>query len=162
MLVVLWAVSSANPAFAGGEPAARRHAARANRLAAHNKCRSALPEFNRAYSVLKDPTLLFNRAECERKLGMIDNALNDYEKFLIAMPAAPNRASVESRITALRAMKDDRAGKASAPDSPPPAKPSMGAVKSGPSVAPSTAGSSKDGGSKADDSQSPRAEKWTE
>jgi tetratricopeptide (TPR) repeat protein len=92
----------ARVAWGDAEDAGRKHAARANQLAAKNKCRSALPEFNRAYKTLKDPTLLFNRAECLRKLGRDLDALKDYEQFLAEMPGTPNRATVESRIMALR------------------------------------------------------------
>jgi hypothetical protein len=92
----------ARVAWADSEDAGRKHAAKANQLAAKNKCKSALPEFNRAYRTLKDPTLLFNRAECLRKLGRDLEALRDYEQFLAEMPGTPNRATVESRIMALR------------------------------------------------------------
>ncbi|MBN2573274.1 MAG: tetratricopeptide repeat protein [Deltaproteobacteria bacterium] len=92
----------ARTATADPEAVARRHAAKANQLAARNRCRAAVPEFNRALKVLKDPALLFNRAECLRKLGRGDEALTDYERFLVEMPNTPNRATVEARILALR------------------------------------------------------------
>ena len=88
--------------MADSEAAGRNHAAKANRLAAKNKCKAALPEFNRAYKTLKDPTLLFNRAECYRQLGRIDEAIEDYQQFLVDMPGTSNRASVEARIASLR------------------------------------------------------------
>lgn len=156
-VAALWAGLSASAAFASSEAAGRRHAAKANKLAAQNKCRRALPEFHRAYNALKDPSLLFNRAECERKLGMVEDALNDYERFLAAMPDAPNRASVESRIAALRAMKDDRAGER-APVEKAPATPKSSQGATGP--APSA--SSRDGGRKEDAAPPRRAEKWTD
>ena len=91
------------PAFAAASDAAgRKHAAKANQLAAKNKCKPAVVEFTKAYQSLKDPTILFNRAECQRKLGNNTDALMDYELFLTEMPAAPNRSSVEARIASLR------------------------------------------------------------
>jgi tetratricopeptide (TPR) repeat protein len=90
-------------ADAESQAAARKYAAKANQLAAKNRCKAAVPWFNRAYRALKDPTLLFNRAECLRKLGENNDALQDYELFLVDMPQAPNRASVEAHIAALRA-----------------------------------------------------------
>jgi tetratricopeptide (TPR) repeat protein len=91
------------PANAADSAAAgRKHAAKANQLAAKNKCKSAVVEFTKAYKSAKDPTILFNRAECYRKMGSTTDALKDYEQFLADMPEAPNRSSVEARIATLR------------------------------------------------------------
>jgi tetratricopeptide (TPR) repeat protein len=94
------AVVSAS-AQASGNAAAQVHARKANSLAAAGKCKQAIPEYNAAYRTLKDPALLFNRAECLRKLGETKQALYDYRRFLEELPAAPNRKLVESRIAAL-------------------------------------------------------------
>jgi tetratricopeptide (TPR) repeat protein len=91
------------PAFAAPDSAAgRKHANKANKLAAQNRCKAALPEFTKAYRLLKDPALLFNRAECYLKIGKDNKALRDYERFLAEMPTAPNRPIVEDRIASLR------------------------------------------------------------
>lgn len=91
------------PAFAApGGAAGRTHAAKANQLAAQNRCKAAVAEFTKAYRLLKDPALLFNRAECYRKIGKDGQALKDYERFLAEMPAAPNRSTIEERIASLR------------------------------------------------------------
>jgi tetratricopeptide (TPR) repeat protein len=105
VLVALIALGlGAGPAFAAhGAAAGRKHATKAAQLAAKNKCKSAVVEFTKAYKSLKDPTLLFNRAECYRKLDQAADALKDYEQFLAELPEAPNRASVQSRVVALRA-----------------------------------------------------------
>lgn len=134
----------ARAATADPEDGARKHAARANKLAAQNKCRAALSEFTRAYDVLKDPTLLFNRAECERKLGKVEDAVADYEHFLSDMPTAPNRASVEARIAELRG----KTPKTESNETPPAAKPA----------------SPPDAGTKPERPTTPpqRAEKWTD
>jgi len=89
--------------------AGRKHASKANQLAAKNKCKSAVVEFTKALKSIKDPTLLFNRAECYRKLDRAEDALQDYEQFLADMPEAPNRAMVEARIAALRGHKPPEA-----------------------------------------------------
>jgi tetratricopeptide (TPR) repeat protein len=89
-------------AAADSEELARKHAAKANQLAARNQCKRAIFEFTRAYQTLKDPTLLFNRAECFRKVGRNDEAVTDYERFLAELPQTPNRAAVEARIASLR------------------------------------------------------------
>jgi tetratricopeptide (TPR) repeat protein len=80
---------------------ARRHAQRASNLAASGKCRQAVAELDKALAILRDPALLFNRAECHRKLGDVDAALEDYRQFLSDLPKAPNRGEVEKRIAAL-------------------------------------------------------------
>ena len=100
--LVVAGLGSLSASAADNEAAGRRHAAKANQLAAKNKCKGAVPEFTKAYKSLKDPTILFNRAECQRKLGNNADALKDYEQFLADMPAAPNRASVETRMASMR------------------------------------------------------------
>lgn len=97
-----------------GKAAGRRHANKANQLAAQNKCKQAVAEFTKAYRALKDPTLLFNRAECERKIGENGDAIRDYDLFLSEMPKAPNRAAIEARIKALRESDSARAGRGGA------------------------------------------------
>jgi tetratricopeptide (TPR) repeat protein len=140
-LLLLFAVSLPRTGFADSEAAARKHATRANKLAAQNKCRSALPEFTRAYQTLKDPTLLFNRAECQRKLGNAEEALKDYQQFLTDMPTAPNRASVEEHIATLRATVQSQ----------PPASAPAASPASTPDV---------DGKPEKKAAPSPRAQKW--
>ncbi|MES1165001.1 MAG: tetratricopeptide repeat protein, partial [Verrucomicrobiota bacterium] len=79
----------------------RRHAQRASHLSASGKCRQAIGEYDKAIAVLHDPTLLFNRGECHRKLGSVDAALEDYKQFLTDLPSAPNRVEVRARIAEL-------------------------------------------------------------
>lgn len=78
-----------------------RHSRRAAALAGANNCTAAIPEYTKAIKLLKDPVLLFNRAECYRTLGQTDAALADYRHFLTELPGAPNRARVEAHIAAL-------------------------------------------------------------
>jgi|GEM_PF-969653 len=113
----LWALavvmSLAGRVEARGDDAAeaRKHAQRASNLAASGKCRQAVAEWNKAMAILRDPALLFNRAECYRKLGEADAALEDYRQFLSDLPKAPNRGEVEKRIAELSAQKDKEKGK---------------------------------------------------
>ncbi len=162
-VVVFASAWMARGAQADNEAAARKHAARANKLAAQNKCRSALPEFNRAYATLKDPSLLFNRAECERKMGKTREALMDYEQFLIETPSAPNRASVEARIAELRGTAPAPAGEAAARATEEDTRPAPSAQELG-NIAPErrpTLSPPKDAGAKVDTGPSPRrAQKW--
>jgi hypothetical protein len=101
-LVVAVALAATAPARAADPQAlGRAHAKRANQLSAAGRCRPAIPEFTKAYWMLRDPALLFNRAECYRKLGQSRNAVSDYRRFLTEMPTAPNRRAVEARLAAL-------------------------------------------------------------
>jgi hypothetical protein len=143
LTLVLLVVSFPCVAFADSTAVARKHVARANKLAAQNKCRSAVSEFGRAYRTLKDPILLFNRAECQRKLGNVEEALKDYEQFLSDMPTAPNRASVEAHIAILREAQTRPSSSTPAPALPEPA--------------PEPA---SDGKSEKTAEPAPRAEKW--
>jgi tetratricopeptide (TPR) repeat protein len=102
-MAVVWLALVCLPAHAApGSAAGRKHAAKANHLAAQNKCKSAVVEFTKAYKLLKDPALLFNRAECYRKIGKDSQAVKDYAQFLTEMPKAPNRSTIEARIASLR------------------------------------------------------------
>jgi tetratricopeptide (TPR) repeat protein len=75
----------------------------------------ALAEFREAYRLKPDPSFLFNIAQCHRKLGDTDAALDFYRKYLRSLPDAPNRADVERMIADLRARQP-----APAPSAPPP------------------------------------------
>jgi tetratricopeptide (TPR) repeat protein len=100
---------------------ARRHAQRASHLAASGKCKQAIAEFDKAIAVLRDPALLFNRAECHRKLGENDAALADYNQFLSDLPNAPNRATVQAHIAALGQSPAPMSALAAAPGAAAPA-----------------------------------------
>jgi hypothetical protein len=95
---------------------ARHHLKRANELAGQGKCAAAVKEFTAAYEKLRDPVLLFNRAECYRNLGENAKAADDYRGFLKGFPAAPNRAEIEARIATLERP-------AARPAAPPPRTP---------------------------------------
>jgi hypothetical protein len=80
---------------------ARKHLENANQLAGEGKCAAAIKEYTAAYDKLQDPIVLFNRAECYRRLGQNADAAADYRGFLRGFPGAPNRAEIEARIAAL-------------------------------------------------------------
>jgi hypothetical protein len=91
---------------------ARHHLKKANDLAGDGKCAAAVREYTAAYDKLRDPIVLFNRAECYRRLGENAKAAADYRGFLAGFPAAPNRADIEARIATLER-----------PAAPPPSRP---------------------------------------
>jgi hypothetical protein len=92
-----------------------RHSRRAASLAGANNCKAAIPEYTKAIKMLKDPVLLFNRAECYRTVGKGDAAVTDYRQFLHDLPKAPNRAQVEAQIAALETAAKPSAPVAAAP-----------------------------------------------
>ena len=81
----------------------RYHLRKANGLAGDDRCRAAIREYTLAYQKLHDPVVLFNRAECYRRLGEGPQATADYRVFLEAVPAAANRSEIEAKIAALGA-----------------------------------------------------------
>ena len=107
----------------------RHHLEKANALADDGKCAAAVKEYTAAYEKLHDPIVLFNRAECYRRLGENTDAVADYRGFLAGFPAAPNRAEIEARIATLEKpapppVRATRApppvARAPAPPAPPP------------------------------------------
>jgi hypothetical protein len=79
----------------------RYHLRKANQLAGEDHCHSAIHEYTLAYQKLQDPFVLFNRAECYRRIGQAENAVADYRAFLTAVPTAPNRADIEEKLAEL-------------------------------------------------------------
>jgi hypothetical protein len=96
------ALAIAGPARAR-DPVAegRYHLRKANALAGDDRCESAIKEFTLAFEKLHDPVVLFNRAECYRRIGAAASAAADYRAFLHAAPGARNRAEIEAKIAAL-------------------------------------------------------------
>jgi tetratricopeptide (TPR) repeat protein len=83
----------------------------------------ALAEFREAYRLKPDPSFLFNIAQCHRKLGENDQALDYYRKYLRNLPDAPNRADVERIVAELRAKVPNATPTEVAPPSASPAPP---------------------------------------
>jgi tetratricopeptide (TPR) repeat protein len=147
LLGALLCAALARPA-AAASPDARTRAARAHfesGVAHYNldEFAAALSEFTEAYRLKPDPSFLFNIAQCHRRLGEADAAVDFYRKYLRNFPDPPNRADVERLIADLRARKTDQDAAASpapaptptlAPAPPPPA-PTPAAA---PTLAPAT------------------------
>ena len=109
----------------------RYHLRKANGLAGDDRCQAAIHEYTLAFKKLRDPVVLFNRAECYRRIGEDEKAVADYRAFLEAVPAAPNRAQIEAKIVALDAKPSPLTAPALArssglrpdrPTTPPPAR----------------------------------------
>jgi hypothetical protein len=63
----------------------------------------ALELYKRAYRIKPLPAFLFNIAQCHRKLGHHQDAITMYQSYLVGVPAATNRAMVESLIAESKA-----------------------------------------------------------
>ncbi len=105
LFVAVASLCAAPATRAAGSDDGRRLVREAGQLAATGKCEAAVTAYSQAYELLNDPAILFNRAECLRKLDRGDEALADYKKFLADFPKAPNRAAVQWRIEELSADK---------------------------------------------------------
>ncbi len=62
----------------------------------------AIDRFKGAYAKSRRPDLLFNIAQAYRKTGQCAQALDYYQNYLEAEPAAFNRTRVEERITEMK------------------------------------------------------------
>jgi tetratricopeptide (TPR) repeat protein len=112
------------PAPAAAADSARLRDARAHyeQAVAHynlDEFAPALAEFREAYRIKPDPSFLFNIAQCHRKLGQNEAALDYYRKYLRNMPDAPNRADVERIVAELKAKGVPAAPPETAPDATP-------------------------------------------
>lgn len=76
----------------------------------------ALTEYKEAYRRFDDPAFLFNIAQCHRRLGERDLALDRYRAYLRKSPEAENRADVERLIAELERQRS--AAPAAAPAAP--------------------------------------------
>jgi tetratricopeptide (TPR) repeat protein len=95
-----------------------RHATLGQRLLARGRAQEAIAEFRRGYELRADPSFLFDIAECYRQLGLRDQALFFYRRYLTAAPEGPDREDAEEQIAAL-----EKAAKPPAPA--PPKAPSL-------------------------------------
>jgi hypothetical protein len=81
--------------------AAKQHAKQGTTFYNLDRHAEALAEYEAAYLAVPDAALLFNIAQCHRKLGHDKEALAFYKTYLRNAPRAPNRADVEKRIQEL-------------------------------------------------------------
>jgi tetratricopeptide (TPR) repeat protein len=60
--------------------------------------KEALESFREAYRLVREPALLFNIAQCHRRLGQHAQAAEFYRSYRREVPDSPNRAEVERLI----------------------------------------------------------------
>ncbi len=118
LVAAVAALMFARSASAQRRPAndsARHFAAGREALVAHDYDLAAR-EFEAAYAISHDPSLLFNLGVVFEDAGRYPDALRAYRRYLDAVPDAPNRIDVERRIRTLGAT----ASTVAEPASPPP------------------------------------------
>jgi hypothetical protein len=70
-------------------------------LYSQGKYAAALAEYQAAWVTWEDPELLLDMAECNRHLGNVDEAREQYRGFLQRAPHSPLRGSVERQLARL-------------------------------------------------------------
>ena len=68
----------------------------------------ALERYKLAYRVKPLPAFQFNIAQCHRKLGQYPDAIAMYQAYLVGVPNAQNRATVESLIAETKKLHADQ------------------------------------------------------
>ena len=107
------APSPADPA-GSSTAAARAHARQGLALYDVKHFQEAFAEFEQAYLLEQDPALLYDMAQCQRKLGNNEEALHFYKTYLRRVPKGPSAVEAEKRT---REIEDamNRAKRTSAP-----------------------------------------------
>ena len=94
--------------------AARAHAKQGLAFYDLKRFQEAFGEFEQAYLIEQDPALLYDMAQCQRKLGNNEEALHFYKTYLRRVPKGPSAVEAEKRA---REIEDamNRAKRTSAP-----------------------------------------------
>jgi tetratricopeptide (TPR) repeat protein len=112
--------SKETPASSAGDAASidaevERHRTMGQRLLGRGQTQEAIAEFRRGYELRGDARFLYYIAEGYRQLGLRDQALFFYQRYLSAAPDAPEREDVEELIAGLEASTPPRAAPRPAP-----------------------------------------------
>jgi hypothetical protein len=134
-LALALAIALPGTASAQDYEAAGKHFAAAQEAFTKGNYNRAADEFESAYTITKDPVLLYNIGEAYEKAGNGRAAVRNYRKYVAEQPQATDRAEVERRIGALE-KKYKLEPPAPTPITPPPAPqlPGKTTEKPGPAV----------------------------
>jgi len=137
-VVTLLAVTLAFAATAQAQDfeAAGKHFSAAQEAFGAKHYKSAATEFEAAYSITKDPVLLYNIGESWEKAGDGHKAVTSYKAYLKEQPNAQDRAEVQRRVETIE-KRHYRLIDQSAPEAVP-SKPSTAPATPPPSTAPTT------------------------
>src|SRR5262245_44965723 len=135
MLTMVVSLAMTSLARAQDFEAAGKHFSAAQEAFGAKHFRTAAVEFEAAYTITKDPVLLYNIAESYEKAGEGKRAVGNYKSYLRDQVNAPDRAEVQKRIKAIEA-KGYKLARQSAPGDKPPTGPAAApSVGGGPAVA---------------------------
>jgi tetratricopeptide (TPR) repeat protein len=78
---------------------------------------TAINEYETAYALYNEPTILYNLGQAHRLARHSEQALHFYKMYLVKVPGATNRAEVEAKIAALTsAIEEERKARNIPPD----------------------------------------------
>jgi tetratricopeptide (TPR) repeat protein len=106
ILLILFAGS---PARADDIQAARTHYRRGTKLFSLGRFDEAIQEYDAAYEIKDDPSLLYNIAQAHRLNNNLPKALFFYKSYLNRVPNAENATEVSNRINELQRLIDEHA-----------------------------------------------------
>jgi hypothetical protein len=106
--LVLLVCALATTALAQENKSARWHYEQGTTLYDLGKYREAAREYEEAFRMTQDPSLLFNGGQAWRMAGDHAEALRAYRSFLRRAPQNPNRALVESQIAKLEKLIENQ------------------------------------------------------
>jgi hypothetical protein len=84
---------------------AKEHYTKAENLYRVERFQDAFTEYQEAYLAKPEPNLLFNMAQCQRKMGNRAEAVRFYRRFLAEKPNPSNLATVEQHLRDLEAVQ---------------------------------------------------------
>jgi hypothetical protein len=85
------------------QTSAREAYARGQALFAEAKYTEAKLAFDQAYALVPNPVVLLGSAECDIRLGNIESAHAQLQRYLSERPDAPDRVQIEQKAAALQA-----------------------------------------------------------
>ena len=140
----------AQTATGGNQQAATLHFRNGQQAFVARRFDVAAREFEVAYELTHDPLLLFNLGAAREQIPDVAGALDAYQRFLQAMPNAPNRVDVDARVSVLRRSQTHAADSANSTATSSPAPATAAASSPPPTVAAQSAsGSPSPGGTTA-------------
>jgi tetratricopeptide (TPR) repeat protein len=113
--VIVLLLLGAGAARADDAQLAREHYEKGTRLYDLGHYKEAALEYEEAYKLHPDPTLLFNIGQAYRLGGFYEDSLRLYRSFLRRQPKGPHRAEVEGYIASLQRLIDDHKRASSSP-----------------------------------------------
>lgn len=99
-------------AWAGPIEESKAHYDRAIELSRHEHYKQALGEFQAAYDLQPKPVLLYNMAQCYRRLGQAREALDHYQRYYDLEPDKTEdmKAKVQAYLAQMRSWLERKSG----------------------------------------------------